>query len=344
MKRSFNLLVCTLLAGMAFAAETYVYHGAVSQDNGADLPVNTTLNLTFRLYEQAEGGEARWEEGHAVTCDAKGNFVVALGETTPGLEALFSGTQATLYLGVAVEGTELSPRQRLLAVPTVYQADEAAYAYQDFPIDGAATVGTLATETLSAATVTTASDTPTEPALTAERAVISGATEVAGVVTIGGAVSVPYGMEAPAFGGYAAALPGMIVPWYRAPGSTESIPAGWAVCDGTNGTPDLRDHFVLGAGGNYTPQTKGGAHQVTLSANELPAHTHTFSQYSAKDFYEMWWWDVNRNGNESDSLWANDGTDTRQTTWTDTDKTPSTTKAHENRPPYYALLFIMRLK
>lgn len=36
-------------------------------------------------------------------------------------------------------------------------------------------------------------------------------------------------------------------------GAIVDIPAGWALCDGNNGTPDLRDRFVLGAGSTYNP-------------------------------------------------------------------------------------------
>lgn len=38
--------------------------------------------------------------------------------------------------------------------------------------------------------------------------------------------------------------------WY---GEIVDIPAGWALCDGNNGTPNLRDKFVVGAGGTYDP-------------------------------------------------------------------------------------------
>lgn len=70
-------------------------------------------------------------------------------------------------------------------------------------------------------------------------------------------------------------------------GSTLSIPTGWQLCDGTGGTPDLRDKFVLGGGGalpssggsasTTTGSTNAGA--VTVSAHaltvaELPAHHH----------------------------------------------------------------------
>jgi hypothetical protein len=55
-------------------------------------------------------------------------------------------------------------------------------------------------------------------------------------------------------------------------GSAVSIPGGWVLCDGLNGTPDLRDRFVVGAGSTYAVGATGG------SANAvLVSHTHTAS-------------------------------------------------------------------
>ena len=34
-------------------------------------------------------------------------------------------------------------------------------------------------------------------------------------------------------------------------GSAETIPTGWALCDGTNGTPDLTERFILGSSYRY---------------------------------------------------------------------------------------------
>ena len=58
-------------------------------------------------------------------------------------------------------------------------------------------------------------------------------------------------------------------------GSAAAIPTGWLLCDGTNGTPNLRDRFVVGAGSTYAVNATGGAATVTLAAENLPAHTHT---------------------------------------------------------------------
>ena len=70
-----------------------------------------------------------------------------------------------------------------------------------------------------------------------------------------------------------AAIPsGIILMWS---GSIASIPGGWALCNGSNGTPDLRDRFVVGAGSTYAVGATGGANTVTLDATMIPSHTHT---------------------------------------------------------------------
>lgn len=78
-----------------------------------------------------------------------------------------------------------------------------------------------------------------------------------------------------------AVLPvGTIVEWS---GSIVSIPTGWHICDGTHGTPNLEDSFVVGAGNSYAVGSTGGAtsntptitvagHTLTLA--EIPSHNH----------------------------------------------------------------------
>lgn len=58
-------------------------------------------------------------------------------------------------------------------------------------------------------------------------------------------------------------------------GLVANIPSGYALCDGTGGTPDLRGKFIIGAGGSYNPAATGGAATVTLIEANLPSHTHT---------------------------------------------------------------------
>ena len=57
-------------------------------------------------------------------------------------------------------------------------------------------------------------------------------------------------------------------------GAAAAIPTGWLLCDGTNGTPNLRDRFVVGAGSTYAVNATGGAATVTLATGNLPSHTH----------------------------------------------------------------------
>jgi microcystin-dependent protein len=57
-------------------------------------------------------------------------------------------------------------------------------------------------------------------------------------------------------------------------GSIASIPAGWHLCDGTAGTPNLRDKFIVGAGSAYAVGATGGAATYSLTVNQLPAHGH----------------------------------------------------------------------
>ena len=67
---------------------------------------------------------------------------------------------------------------------------------------------------------------------------------------------------------------GMILLWS---GSISNVPSGWGLCNGANGTPDLRDRFVIGAGNNFAVNATGGASAVTLLAENLPSHTHSVS-------------------------------------------------------------------
>lgn len=110
-------------------------------------------------------------------------------------------------------------------------------------------------------------------------------------------------------------------------GSINDIPDGWSLCDGTNGTPDLRNRFVTGAGDQYSIGDTGGSDEHTLSVGELPSHTHDYEQRQQA------------NGGENNFSFTgeDDGTATRTTTST------GNNEAHENRPPYYALAYIQKV-
>lgn len=70
-------------------------------------------------------------------------------------------------------------------------------------------------------------------------------------------------------------------------GLLSNLPTGWAVCDGLNGTPDLRNRFVLGSGDLYPQGGTGGAssHSHTNpSTNAGGGHDHSFGGDSATSF------------------------------------------------------------
>lgn len=67
---------------------------------------------------------------------------------------------------------------------------------------------------------------------------------------------------------------GVIVMWS---GTKETIPTGWGLCDGTNGTPNLIDRFVFGA---VNAGTTGGSNNLTLTEANIPSHTHTTGSHT----------------------------------------------------------------
>jgi cytoskeletal protein CcmA (bactofilin family)/microcystin-dependent protein len=65
---------------------------------------------------------------------------------------------------------------------------------------------------------------------------------------------------------------GVILMWS---GSIATIPISWSLCDGTNGTPNLRDRFIVGAGSTYAVNSNGGSSTITLTVENIPSHRHT---------------------------------------------------------------------
>lgn len=114
---------------------------------------------------------------------------------------------------------------------------------------------------------------------------------------------------------------GAIISWY---GSTDSVPAGWHLCDGTVGTPDLRNRFVVGAGGNYVVDSTGGAASHTHTINSESSHTHSID------------WALGA------ELMA--GEDWEMPMHTDVGSLHTHTESTEsNLPPFYSLCYIMKL-
>ena len=181
---------------------------------------------------------------------------------------------------------------------------------------------------------------------------------------------------------------GSIIMWH---GSEVNIPSGWALCDGSSGTPDLRNRFVVGAGDSYAVNSTGGSASVTLTDAQMPNHTHDGSGLSAgpggghshtagtlktdqagQHKHQIYANDRGNYGSQLDGVGAfSDDAERLLEDWADTIRPAGahthtitgqtghvgdhqhnfsgTTgsagggNGHENRPPYYAIFYIMKI-
>ena len=170
-----------------------------------------------------------------------------------------------------------------------------------------------------------------------------------------------------------------------------SAPSGWAICNGSNGTPDLRNKFIVSTGSSYNHGDTGGLNSVTLTEAQMPNHNHTFSgshshnhninnhthSFSGSNTHNHNFQGVNANDhndternatvmrNDSNTMYtatSPSGVQNKTITISGTTGNPSdratnsktvsisgntggkgSGNSHENRPPYYALMFIMKL-
>jgi hypothetical protein len=134
-------------------------------------------------------------------------------------------------------------------------------------------------------------------------------------------------------------------------GSIGSIPAGYVLCNGNNGTPDLRDRFIVGAGSTYAVNATGGS-----ADSILPTHTHSATSVVTDPghFHQQ-------QAFGSDSVVGNQGipqggietqpfepsnpntvTNTTGITVATTNANAGVSATNGNLPPYYALCYIMK--
>jgi hypothetical protein len=128
-------------------------------------------------------------------------------------------------------------------------------------------------------------------------------------------------------------------------GSTGSIPSGWLLCDGTNGTPDLRDRFIIGAGNSYAVNATGGTadaivvshtHTATSVVTD-PGHLHTQTEYNQPGIGN-----AGGGGARVNSISANTGSATTGITVATTNSSTGVSGTNANIPPYYALAYIIK--
>lgn len=147
-------------------------------------------------------------------------------------------------------------------------------------------------------------------------------------------------------------------------GTIASIPSGWKLCDGTNGTPNLIDRFIVGAGNNYNVGDVGGLDSVQLAQQNLPnynlsgttssngSHTHGYRDGYYVEHYTGGFGSEyigGGNGGSGDTdgdnqyIWYKDRVTNSSGAHTHSVSINSNggNLGHENRPPYFALCYIM---
>lgn len=159
---------------------------------------------------------------------------------------------------------------------------------------------------------------------------------------------------------------GMIIDWY---GQAANVPNGWAICDGTNNTPDLRGRFVLGVSDSHPlgQSTDSSNETVALTAPQMPQHTHDVHGHTSNTGAHchgggglgensgignppFGFYDANNThyGHKGDEDWDNAICNTSTEgdhvhTFDATTTVSGDGQAHNNMPPYYALYKIMKL-
>jgi len=192
-----------------------------------------------------------------------------------------------------------------------------------------------------------------------DQALYTAASVLARLITVDGAGS---GLDADTLDGQhlaQVAPAGIIVMWS---GSIGAVPGGWALCDGTGGTPDLRNRFIVGAGDDYAVGANGGAqthnHTITvdghaLTVAELPAHDHAMFANLANDTPLSGATSVatrtSSSPGESEYNLTTGGATvptlglTAETGSGDAHTHTASAETADSRPPYFALAFIMKL-
>lgn len=113
----------------------------------------------------------------------------------------------------------------------------------------------------------------------------------------------------------------------------------WHLCDGTNGTPDLRNRFIYGGGGTNNGTT-GGEVSHKLTASELPAMSGAVSNiitnWKKSGAYGIL--SDTYNKTESNGYGSDDAFYEKTLNIAFGDNQP-----HNNMPPYYVLAYIIKL-
>ena len=117
--------------------------------------------------------------------------------------------------------------------------------------------------------------------------------------------------------------------------NSTSAPSGWSLCDGNNGTPDLRDRFIVGAGNSYSQNATGGSNTATDTVSISGSDTVSITVSGNCSLSGSGVIGSGFNYGSSTISFSGTGADTVNISGSDT-------VSIDTRSPYYALTFIMK--
>ncbi|MFL2909103.1 MAG: hypothetical protein ACJZ70_01015 [Limisphaerales bacterium] len=351
------ILLCLLNHDHLYAAEKAPpFDGMAFQSHLVDSsgnPVVGTKSVKFGIFDASNGTNLLWGETQTIFF-TDGNFSVILGQGTWDTAVTDDSGSATIrsladvfasggerYLQITLDTQVLEPRLRLLPSAYSFRAltadklnfnDKSVIEVDAFSatIDGNLNVGssTNSKELKTFGDITTTS-----------KFVGNGVIPVKGIIMWGG--------------------------------TENEIPSNWALCNGqvvdNIQTPDLSGRFIVGTGTlgsdtysrGATSVNGEGKSKVTLTVKQMPSHTHSITDPGHTHTVLDEWLNVKDTqawpGSGRNSTWvADDSPDVHPKESARRISSKAFTKisvnaaggneAHENRPPYYALAYIMRVK
>lgn len=140
-------------------------------------------------------------------------------------------------------------------------------------------------------------------------------------------------------------------------GSVAAIPSGWYLCNGANGTPDLRNRFVVGAGSTYAVGATGGSADAVVVSHTHgvsdpthahsvydPGHSHPFSAFIPGSGYGAGLVGANPYiaGTSSSTSVSVTGIGIYAAATGISIQSAGSSATNANLPPYYALAYIMK--
>jgi len=306
---------------------------------------NYTLDFTL------QAGPAGPGSGDVSTLGLYANpsWITSLAASKVGLGNVTNESKATMFTNPTFTGTVSGVSAAMVGLGNVTNESKATM-FTNPTFTGIPAAPTAATSTDTTQIATTAfvqsqkispvfSGTPTAPTAAAG----TNTTQIATTAFVTTAVA---GVSLPA---------GIILMWS---GLVATIPAGFVLCDGNNGTPDLRDKFIVGARQDFEGEsrtfvtnalTKSGGNKNAV----LVSHTHTatVSENNHTHTYTLPVWRGANGGNTNPAWGGGDRQDASNIVSTSSGaktnltvelSTEGTSGVNANLPPYYALAFIMK--